>query len=232
VALEPFRRPTWKPALRTERGPIDGSKFGGVPWLATSEDLPRCGQCDSWMDLFLQLNSAHLPGDCVPPFEGLLQVFVCTHTTFNAGLCSSAAPFSNAASVRILSHYSGTPRYIEPPDEDLFDEQRIVDWTRHDDLPNFHELELAGVTLDEHARTLQIDREFPLPVSGDKLLGYADWEQGVELVGCPRCGEAMRILFQIDSGCGVPVMLADGGRGWVSQCSRHPEVVTFSWTCG
>jgi uncharacterized protein YbaR (Trm112 family) len=70
------------------------------------------------------------------------------------------------------------------------------------------------------------------PVAGDKLLGWADWEQGVELVACPRCGNAMRILFQIDSCCGVPVMLADDGRGWVSQCPQHPDVVAFSWTCG
>ena len=223
MALEPFRRTAWKPLLRPERGAPDGSKLGGIPWLAASEDWPRCGQCDSRMDLFLQLNSAELPADGDPPFEGLLQVFCCTHTTYKSGLCNSSEPFSNAASVRILRSWSGTPRYTELPEEDLFDEQRIVGWTRHDDFPHSYELALAGVELDQ---------EFPFPLPGDKLLGWADWEQGVEHVGCPRCAQPMRILFQIDSCCGVPVMLADGGRGWISQCAQHPEVVSFSWSCG
>ena len=231
--LDQFRRPAWVPALRAERGPTDGSKFGGVPWLADSEEWPRCGRCGGRMDLFLQLNSEDLPEDCPQLFEGLLQVFVCTYATYSSGTCSVPHDaFSNWGHVRIVGEHGGSARYVDPPDEDLFDEQRIVGWTRQNDFPDFDELERMGVNLGRRARKLQMDREFAFPRSGDKLLGWARWEQGAELVGCPRCGEAMRILFQIDACCGVPVMLGDGGIGWVCQCAQHPDVVTFHWSCG
>lgn len=183
------------------------------------------------MDLFLQLNSKELPEDCPRSFDGLLQVFVCSYETFSGGLCQSSEPFSNASFVRVVSPV-GAPNCLEAPSDELFDEQRIVGWTRHDDMPHFTELEHHGITLSDEQQDLQIDGEWAYPVTGDKLLGWADWMQGVDLVACPECGQAMSILFQIESCHGIPAMLADGGRGWVSQCSQHRDLVCFSWTCG
>jgi hypothetical protein len=54
-ALQSFERPAWLPTLVEERSEATSSKFGGVPWLGRDEQWPRCGQCDSYMNLFLQL---------------------------------------------------------------------------------------------------------------------------------------------------------------------------------
>jgi len=232
AALAEFREPAWVPVSRAERGPIDASKFGGVPWIAASEEWPCCGLCDSRMDLFLQLNSKDLPEDSPKLFEGLLQVFVCTHETYRAPCSVPHDSFAKWSCVRILVEPAGPVRYVDPPEEDLFEEEHIVGWVREDDFPDSGELELRGVTLGERARSMQIDRKFAFPRAGDKLLGWAKWEQGVEIVGCSRCGQPMRLLFQIDACQGVPVMLGDGGIGWVSQCEHHPDVVTFNWSCG
>jgi len=67
---------------------------------------PRCGRCDSHMNLFLQINSAGLPEDARECFDGLLQVFVCTYETYHDGVCQSNETFSNAALVRMSSRRS------------------------------------------------------------------------------------------------------------------------------
>jgi uncharacterized protein YwqG len=229
--LAEFSRPAWKPVLYAGAGSVEGSKFGGTAWLSEQEEWPRCGQCGSHMDLFLQLNSKELPAGCPPLFEGLLQVFVCTRETYRDGMCDHAEPFSSAARVRICKP-AGAARYRQPPFADAFEEERIVGWERRDDLPLFVELELHGVQLDDDQQTMQIDREFDFPIAGDKLLGWADWIQGPSLVRCSECNGAMRVLFQIDARKGVPIMLGDGGVAWVHQCPQHTHVVALAWDCG
>ncbi len=227
--LKPFERPAWIPTLVEERSEPTSSKFGGIPWLSLDEQWPRCGQCDSYMNLFLQLNSAELPEDARQYIDGLLQVFVCTYETAHDGVCESHEAFSNAALLRIC-HPVGPPAFTELPDPELYDEQHIVGWTRKTDLPHERELLILGVTLSreqDHMRR----QDLQLPIKGDKLLGWPAWQQNVEQHECPICNEAMRPIFQIDACCGVPALLWDGGRGWVVQCSEHRDVVALHWTC-
>jgi uncharacterized protein YwqG len=228
-ALQAFERPAWLPTLVEERSEATSSKFGGIPWLGTDEQWPRCGQCAGYMNLFLQLNSAELPGEAREYFAGLLQVFVCENDSSDGGLCLSHEAFSNAALVRIC-HPNGAPACSELPDPELYDEQHIVAWTRKSDLPGGQELKKMGVTLCQAQYDMELDKRFNFPLEGDKLLGWPAWQQNVERHECPICHEAMRPIFQIDSCRGVPAMLGDGGRGWIVQCPTHRDTVAFHWT--
>ncbi len=224
-ALQAFARTVWLPTLVEQRSAATSSKLGGIPWLGADDSWPRCGQCDSYMNLFLQLNSAELPEEAREYFDGLLQVFVCTYETAHEGMCQSYETFSNAALVRICGP-AGPSAYSELPDPELYDEQHIVGWTRRLDFPSGPELRTLGVTLSDEQGLMRIDN----PLEGDKLLGWPAWQQNVERHECPVCHEAMRPIFQIDACHGVPALLADGGRGWVVQCPQHRETVAFHWT--
>jgi hypothetical protein len=229
-ALQSFERPAWLPTLVEERSAATSSKFGGVPWLGRDGQWPRCGQCDSYMNLFLQLNSAELPEDAREYFDGLLQVFVCTYETDDDGVCQSNETFSNAALVRICQP-DGPSAFSELPDPELYDEQHIAGWTRKSDLPDGRELKIMGVTFSDEQCDMQLDNAYNFPIEGDKLLGWPAWQQNVERHECPACHEAMRPIFQIDSCHGVPALFWDGGRGWIVQCPKHHDTVALHWTC-
>jgi hypothetical protein len=227
AALAEFRQPTWLPVIESGQGAVVASKFGGVPWLSPRETWPRCGQCGGLMDLYLQLNSDDLPKECTSLFHGLLQVFLCNYEHPLTDHCMNLRPFSNASFVRVAQP-DGLAAYHELADDDLFEELRIVGWTRQVDLPAKIELRTLGYELSDEQDALL--SEASLPYEGDKLLGWPAWQQGVERNQCPHCRAVMRRIFQIDSCRGVPVLLGDGGRGWVLQCREHTEVVAFVWT--
>jgi hypothetical protein len=229
-ALERFKKPAWLPALLEERSGATSSKFGGVPWLSRDEQWPRCGQCGSYMNLFLQLNSDELPEGARGNFDGLLQVFVCTYETYCDGVCESFETFSNASLVRICNQ-AGPAAFCELPDAELYEEQHIVGWIPKWDLPRASHLRTLGVTLSVEQQNMLDDVNLDFPIAGDKLLGWPSWQQNVESHECRACHEAMTPIFQIDSGHGVPALLGDGGRGWIVQCPTHPHVVAFHWNC-
>ena len=69
------------------------------------------------------------------------------------------------------------------------------------------------------------------PRAGDKLAGWPYWVQDVEYPDCPKCGERMRLVFQIDSGDNLPFDFGDVGCGHVTQCTEHKGVLAFGWAC-
>ena len=66
---------------------------------------------------------------------------------------------------------------------------------------------------------------------GDKLGGWPSWVQPPEWIECPLCGRRMRLLMQIGSEHNVDWMFGDMGTGFLMQCSKHPDVLSFSWQC-
>ena len=178
------------------------------------------------MDLWLQLNNAELPSECVGLFEGVLQVFACERETYWDGPCLSGRPFSNAACVRICRP-DGPPRFEQLPDPDLFEECRIVGWTKHEEFPDAQELDVLGIDLS--AEQEQMLKGAPLATSPrDKLMGWPAWQQRPQRFACPECKTEMRTIFQLDSN-GLSILAGDG-RGWVIQCPVHRDVVAFHWT--
>ncbi len=66
---------------------------------------------------------------------------------------------------------------------------------------------------------------------GDKVGGWPFWVQNPEWGACRKCGDAMRVILQLDSEDNTPWMFGDTGTGHLSQCPKHPDVLAFAWAC-
>jgi uncharacterized protein YwqG len=55
--------------------------------------------------------------------------------------------------------------------------------------------------------------------------------QGVEYPHCPECGEAMQLVFQLDSEDNIDYMFGDSGCAHVTQCKNHPHQLALGWAC-
>jgi hypothetical protein len=181
------------------------------------------------MEFFLQLNSSELPPVTLErPLttfgQGLLQVFYCI------GDCDSSEPFSGSTLVRIIDPLQTQPQTLtSSPLTGTFPEKVIIGWEIIDDYPNAEELQ------DELGSNLSKDDlvafEDEYPLSGDKLLGWPHWIQGVEYPNCPECGLQMKLVFQIDSGDNLNYIFGDAGCSHITQCPVHPNQLTMSWAC-
>ena len=235
-------RPSWKPITEDRDGTILDSKFSGRPWLADGELWPACPGCRRSMQLFLQLNLSQLPAELNGRFgTGWLQLFYCVTEDCEA-MMDNWEPFSQGKLVRVVQPLHGEGENVAAPEEH-FTPRTIVSWERHDDFPDDsdHEdlglkyrcrrntvdvrwqdggVELKGLHYDEIAK---LSNALP----GDKLAGWSAWSQGNELPRCPECDELMEFVFQIDSNDHLPFMFGDLGRGHVTQCPIHREVVAF-----
>lgn len=229
--LEPFRRKTWVPETKPMAGSSDCSKFSGNPVLPVNESWPCCKNCDQPMQLFLQLDSNSLPVEAGKPFgEGFLQVFYCTNWEQECEVdCEAFFPFSKSTLVRVLP-FGACEASQSNPVKDKFPEVVISGWKEKTDYPNWEELESLNFPLTDEESDCLCDQDTPL--SGDKLLGWPHWVQGVEYPDCPECGQKMELVFQIDSEDNLPYMFGDAGCSHVTQCKRHPHLLTIAWACG
>jgi uncharacterized protein YwqG len=250
--LEPWlakhRRPAWKPVVEEGDGPPTASKFSGRPWIGPNAAWPVCGQCKNLLQLFLQLNLGDLPAEIAGTFgTGLLQLFYCTRDECEGN--GGWEPFADDLSrVRVVQP-TGQASEISVP-QDFFPPRRIINWKRFTELPNPSEHDELGLkyTYDFKAGTVNLAcEELNLVFEdirddylaenianselGDKLAGWPAWVQNVEYPACPRCGQTMVHVFQVDSEDNIPFMLGDVGCGHITQCPEHKDVVAFGWAC-
>ena len=73
--------------------------------------------------------------------------------------------------------------------------------------------------------------EQDFPKTGDKLLGWPAWVQGIEYPECPVCSDSMKFIFQIDSEDNLDYMFGDVGCAHITQCEKHPERLAIAWAC-
>lgn len=230
--ISPYKRTAWLPKTVEQHSSRISSKFSGAPFLATSESWPCCQHCHKPMQLFVQLNSAHLPKGAGAPFgDGYLQVFYCTNSEKECEIeCDAFFPFSKSSLVRVLSlDLLSDTDVINSPVKDAFPEKEIIGWIPHDDFPNGEELDELGCTLNDEQSEFMYEQEFPLPK--DKLLGWPYWVQGVEYPECPECGKRMELIFQIDSEDNLPYMFGDVGCSHITQCKEHKDKMAIAWAC-
>jgi uncharacterized protein YwqG len=252
--LEPWvarhRRPAWRPVVEDGDGPPTASKFCGTPWVGPEAPWPDCGHCHKPLQLFLQLDLGGLPDELGQRFgAGLLQLFYCTREGCQG--YGGWEPFADDLSrVRVVRPSGPGLITSVPYQEGHFPARRVVGWDRFLDLPTPSEHEQLGLkyTYDFDAGTLRLecpelafDLTGPMKAClaeriadsepGDRLAGWPAWIQNVEYPACPRCGRRMAHLFQLDSEDNVPFMFGDAGRGHVTQCPEHKDVVAFGWAC-
>jgi uncharacterized protein YwqG len=252
-ALEPWRakhrRPAWDPVVAEGDGPRDASKFGGIPWVGPEAPWPDCTSCDAPMPLLVQLDLAKLPAELAGRFgTGLLQLFYCTRDDCDG---SGWEPFGDEVSrVRVVKPAGPGLEPAEEQREELVPAKKIVGWERFLDEPEPGEHEELGLSYDYDfsAKTVTVDcpdvgltgevvdeLEVAEAIAdsrgGDKLAGWPNWVQGVEYPDCSRCGKRMEFVFQVDSNDNIPFMFGDVGRGHITQCPDHKDVVAFGWAC-
>jgi uncharacterized protein YwqG len=249
--LEPWlakhRRPAWKPVLQDGDGPATVSKFSGLPWIGENDPWPDCGQS---LQLFLRLNLNDLPEELGQVFgTGLLQLFYCCRDECQG--MGGWEPFGDDLSRVRVVHLEGTSLKSGIPDRDnYFPAKRIMGWRQFTDLPkpsehkdldlkydyNFKDRTVklecaeAGLSFDE-IRDDYLAHTIANSGLGDKLAGWPAWIQNVEYPDCPRCGQHMVHLFQVDSEGGVPFMFGDAGCGHITQCPEHKDAVALGWSC-
>lgn len=252
--LEPWlakqRRPAWKPVVEDGDYPPTASKFCGTPWIGPDAPWPDCGSCKKPLQLFLQLDLADLPAELGQRYgTGLLQLFYCIRDECQG--YGGWEPFADDLSrVRVVQPVGASLKTSVPEQEQPFPAKRIMGWTRFMDLPDPEEHDELGLkyTYDFVAGTLRLEcpeldfdltnpmndcpaEEIAQAQSGDKLAGWPAWIQGVEYPNCPRCGQRMIHVFQVDSEDNIPFMFGDVGCGHITQCPEHKEVVAFGWAC-
>jgi hypothetical protein len=241
------RRTAFRPRTEDRDGPLDASKFCGVPWLARDERWPACASCGSPMPLFLQLDLAAASRETGKALgTGLLQLFYCVQDGCDA---EGWAPFQGGKLVRVVeggaAGVAQPPPAIEPP----LPPKVITGWEPVDDFPGGEEHDELGLVYEYDFTAKRLTVRWPErsvavqtgdldlaekladAAPGDKLLGWPHWIQGVEYPECPRCGRRMELLVQVDSEDHVPYMFGDVGCGHVTRCPDHPDVVAFGWAC-
>ncbi len=229
--LSGLRRKAWLPIVIEGDGEITASKFSGVPWLFPREAWPLCPHCSQPMQLFLQLNLAELPKDVGNDFgEGLLQMFYCTNSLSR---CIEEGqgwePFSDCHFLRLVQ--PAPLMRVRTPEravvEDEFPAKLITGWREIEDYPRPCECDEHGVILNDSDYEIWLD----YGTQGDKLAGWPAWIQDVEYPNCRRCGQRMRLVFQLNSEQNLLYMFGDGGRGHVTQCPEHRDELAFAWAC-
>ena len=237
-------RRAWKP------GCVDGAaheaRFGGAPLLAADEPWPSCEGCRRPMQFFVQLPLASLPAGFAVRGEGLLQLFLCAR---DDGRCETWRPFSGTHVVRLLtgpasavSHPLGlapfparsVERWTELLDYPHPEEHQALGLAYEYDFPNMR-VSVACADLGVELRDLDIELDVAETIAdaarGDKLGGWPAWVQRAEYPACPRCGRRMDLVLQLASEDNLPYMFGDVGRGHITQCADHPQVLAFGWAC-
>ena len=227
----PYVRRAYLP--QTEDAPFGpGSGFGGAPHLAAGVDHPVCPSCGRPMPLLAQLAIDTLPADARPPGEGLIQAFYCDGAPDDDpdSPCDTDGwqPFSKASVVRLVPAATDG----RPTGEGKHPARHVVAWEVIErDLPHWEEAQALGIDYGDDVAAAFDDTDTQMTTGCDKLGGWPAWVQGVEYPDCPRCGQQMHMVLQIDSEDHVPVMFGDMGTGHVTQCPSHPDVLAFGWAC-
>lgn len=231
--LDRLKRPCWYPiTIRRHMEPQD-SKFSGSPLLYSDKSWPVCPGCQRPMHFFLQINAAQLP-DEVGDLFGMshLQIFFCIGEDHDCEVSMSTyEPFSKGVRVRVVTPELGTlGTASRVPVQKPFPELAIVGWKLQADYPSFVDAQHQG--LDQSDEEAEFVQTAGFPKTGDKLLGWASWQQGADYPLCPECGDTMRYILQLDSNDNLPFMFGDVGTAHVTQCAKHKDIVTVSWAGG
>lgn len=229
--LRRHARTGWVPAVEDGEGPLDGSRFGGLPALRRDELAPRCGLCEEPLTLIAQIASASLPAKAreVLP-SGLIQLFWCDTA------CQSKhgwAPFSPANLARALPA-TGPLRHPDADEtpERAFAPKRVTGWFAIETYPRSSDRPAVDGD-DDLADVIEElcdeEGEGYSNRGGERLLGWAHWIQDVEVVHCRACSARMVPALQVDTNTTLHgLAFGDSGIGFMMLCPACKEM-TFVW---
>jgi hypothetical protein len=234
--LHPFQRWAWRPITNQVRpgkdSPYD-NKFGGVPYLLSNEEHPLCQNCKEPMQLFLQLQLGRIPDEIKKYFPGfgVLQLFYCTNAGVGCEMeCKAWEPFAKSHLTRIIpiGHHS------QPKAQKVRDALPVAEisrWKKLPDYPTYIEAKSLRLPINDMAWEDIANREVTQCLPEDKLWGWPTWTGNVSYPNCPTCQTPMRYLFQFASQLNLSYSFGEHGYGYIVQCKKHTEQLTFFWNC-
>lgn len=246
-------RTAWRPVVGPYDPDSDKSSFSGVPYLGDDE-WPICSNCGKQMQLFVQIDLSTLPQEVGKRYgNGLIQLFFCTNDKDECFIADLADPSSTCHVVRLVDPEGRPCKRVRKAPKKQFPARCILSWKKFCDYPCTREFPNLGLfeiwrgsQLSPKLYFRSFDEEIVLPdheayfdfmngkcSKGDKLAGWACWEQNVSYRPCPICNGVMDVVvFQMDSGDNLPYVFGDGGRGHIVQCPDHKDQLAFVWDCG
>lgn len=238
--LEQLGRRPQRPRIERGDGWPSASKYGGTPMLGEEEPWPTCENCDEPMHLLVQLDLATLPEGVHRVSHGWVQLFYCVSAEPHCEEdCEAWAPGAASTLARWIAE--GRAREVEadehamPPSPD-FTPSLVVGWAADDaELPAFGDSdELATILAKEDIDHQELCEHGATASPGDKLGGWPAWLGAPVYPRCPQCRAPMTFFLQIESkglsGHAFGGPAADNhARGYLFQCTDHPEYVAFRW---
>jgi hypothetical protein len=227
--LAPFKKTAFIPKTEQVDGAFNAdSKFGGLPYLRSSDDWPVCPNCQNHMQLFLQLNLRLIPNGVE---NALIQLFYCTNETPCCDSdCEAYSAFSKSVVCRKID-IQNQSMSIKPMLENIFPERRIIGWDKIDDFPHYEEFSELGLNIDLDEYDIIEQEGIGIPATGDKLFGWPYWVQSVEYPFDRNTHSQMQLVFQLDSEINLPYMFGDCGIGHITQSPDNSSELAFAWAC-
>lgn len=249
--VAPFRRNVWKPVLGPDDERLDGSRYGGRPWLAPDEPWPPCPRCGAPLYLAVQVNLAEVP-ERPPGFpeHGLLQLFICLSRYEEEApddereMQCSAEPFeldeqgdfaTQGCLARVVQPaVVGTGATPTMPHRRPLGGMRIVDWVRADSYPSFGEQEdprfPLRIAIDEYDRLAALGSPYDDEYH-DCWLGWPCLMQGPLRLHCAECDQLMVHVLSIQSRQSLPIMIGDVGQALLFACPHHSDQMKLYREC-
>jgi uncharacterized protein YwqG len=246
ILLEPF---TPRPGQTLA---ITQSKFGGTPYAERGDAWPICGGCGKGLAFIMQAHldecekAAATEGDEPKPDDdrrsGLVVFFYCQQ-------CSSwgdiPADLKDAWVVRRYDTPSES-KAVELADlspADLRTKPCAVMISPAVSLPDWESLDTVDPELSNLSASLDHDEPWEPyssactevlgeePSCRTQIGGYPSFIQGANFPDCSECGQAMRLLMQIDSEDDAGLMWGDAGSVYLFECPKHPKNVQMRLQC-
>jgi hypothetical protein len=206
-ALAAFGRPTL--SIRFAKGEPSrarATQLGGSPLLRQASDWPACSTCNKPAMHTLRLELDELVGSGL---TGMVQLFHCVHARRGA---------EPTFWVRYESSSEGLAPCAPPEGTTVMAPQQLAKLAKPaTDLPTafVRPLEQRWYPGSRNVAPLLVKQ-------GDKVGGWPDAVEPLELPTCPDCATPMCLLLQLTAGHATKFLLGDHGRLFVFHCAKHP----------
>jgi len=203
-----------------------GSKIGGVPFITSNHEWPKCDICNKHMRFLFQLSGRDLPEELTGEHLSdtqIVQLFLCRNDPFE-----DADTDKGSGCVRVIDvAEAGDAVPIQPKLIANAQERKLSGWTRKGDVPDGNEHARYGVPAFGKGDAIQ-DASFG-PVDKDKLSGFPIWPLPVDqYLPCVHCGQEMEFFFQFAPHGLFRSLLIDNGHLHLLQCPNHREHVRIA----
>ncbi len=217
-----------------------GSRFGGRPYAEAGESWPICGTCARPLSFICQIHMSDCTHRPIPGI-GLFTFFYCWE-------CFPQEDGGELAGQWLVRCYTD-PQHrkatlIEPPQpgEPVQTTPCAITMQATRSLPDWDGIAVwCPEAADLSAQANPDESWQPYLSTAEQLVGEADyasmvggyphWVQSDATPTCPRCGQRMKLLAQIDSERAAGITWGDSGLVYLFVCPNHLSQMRFETQC-